>query len=117
MSSLEAAVSDVEDPRVWPTVPAADAGVARLHAIAATGVDAGTTREEDARRDEAQHALEVLMRSGDGRSLASVLTDAPSLPVARYHWRLLETNEPERAASTAALSTTLFAIPVAVVAG
>ena len=117
MSSLEAAVSDLEDPRVWPTVPAADAGVARLHAIAAAGVDAGTTREEDARRDEAQHALEVLMRSGDGRSLASVLTDAPSLAVARYLWRLLETNETERAASTAALSTTLFAIPVVVVAG
>src|SRR5512135_391298 len=117
MSSLDAAVLGIEDPRVWPTVPSADAGVARLHAFAAAGLDAGTSRDEDARRDQTLQGLLHLMRAGDGSCLAGVLADAPSLPVARYLWRLLETLETQTAASTGALSTLLFAIPAVVVAG
>src|SRR5512143_2590420 len=117
MPSHDAALSGLDDPRIWGTGDPADDAVARLHAIARAGVEAATTRDEDASRNGAQQALLALLRAGDGRALAGALSTAPSLPVARYLWRLLETIESEFAAPAGTLSTTLFAIPVIVVAG
>ena len=117
MSSLDAALAGLQDPRAWATGAAADDAVARLQAIAKAGLDAATTRDEAAARDAARQALGLLLRAGDGRGLAHALAAAPSLPVARYLWRLLEAIEGDATPSAAALSTMLFAIPVVVVAG
>ena len=117
MPSLDAALAGLQDPRAWAAGAAADDAVARLHAIAKAGLDAATSRDEEASREAARRALGALLHAGDGRGLALALAAAPSLPVARYLWRLLETIEGDAARSAAGLSTMLFAIPVVVVAG
>ncbi|HEV2219487.1 MAG TPA: hypothetical protein VGV08_02900, partial [Casimicrobiaceae bacterium] len=111
------ALDRLADPRAWRAAPASDAVVARLHALAVAGLDARTTREEDAARDDMRRALVPLIRSGDGGALAKALAEATALPAARYLWRALEAAEREAGAAAGALATTLFAIPVVVVAG
>ena len=116
MPSTDAMLDRLADPRAWRVAPTSDARVARLHALAVAGLDAHTTREEDATREDMRRALVSLIRSGDGGALAKALTEAPALPAARYLWRSLEAAERDAAASAGALATTLFAIPVVVVA-
>ncbi|MDE2360890.1 MAG: hypothetical protein KGL70_16070 [Betaproteobacteria bacterium] len=116
MPSTDEMLDGLADPRAWRATPASDAKVARLHALALAGLDAQTTGEEDATREDMRRALVSLIRSGDGGALAKALTEAATLPAARYLWRSLEAAERDAAASAGALATTLFAIPVVVVA-
>ncbi|MGE5087944.1 MAG: hypothetical protein ACM3QY_02370, partial [Candidatus Levyibacteriota bacterium] len=117
MPPLDAALADLEDPRVFATGDPAGGAAAHLHALASGGVEAATTRVEEASRDAVQQALLALLRAGDGAALSAALRSAPSLAVARYLWRSLELAERAHAASAGTLATTLFAIPVVVVAG
>ncbi len=116
MASTDEMLDRLADPRAWRAAPASDAVVARLHALAMAGLDARTTREEDAAHEDMRRALVSLLRSGDGGALAKVLTEAATLPAARHLWRSLEAAERDAVASAGALATTLFAIPVVVVA-
>ena len=116
MPSTDAMLDRLADPRAWRVAPASNAAVARLHALAVAGLDAHTTHEEEATREDMRRALVALIRSGDGGALAKALTEAPALPAARYLWRSLEGAERDATASAGALATTLFAIPVIVVA-
>ncbi|MGC1816155.1 MAG: hypothetical protein WA900_00665, partial [Casimicrobiaceae bacterium] len=117
MPSTDEMLDRLPDPRAWRVAPASDAAVAQLHALAVAGLDAGTTREEDATREQMRRALVSLIRSGNGVAVANALTAAPAMPAARQLWRSLEAAERDAAASVGALATTLFAIPVVVVAG
>ena len=109
-------VADLPDPRVWPDPADADAASAQLHVAVAEAIDAGTGREAAIADARALRQIERLLAANAGRALADAFATAPSFAVARHLWRLLaavERGEPQR---TTALTTTLFALPVVMVA-
>ncbi|MGH8801377.1 MAG: hypothetical protein ACREX6_03655 [Casimicrobiaceae bacterium] len=109
----------------WPSVlPQVDANpadpVAALHAIAADGIAASTWTAEEAHRTATRGAVRGLIRNGNGEALARAVEHAPSLAIARYLWRSLEAADTDprvdASESVTTLATTLFAIPVVIVA-
>lgn len=116
-----AAEATGEAPSVPPQVDANTADpVAALHAIAADGIAASTWTAEEAHRTATLRAVTALIRSGNGEALARAVEHAPSLAVARYLWRTLEAADTDprvdASESGTTLATTLFAIPVVIVA-
>ena len=109
-------VADLPDPRVWPDPADAGAASAQLHVAVAEAIEAGTGREAAIADARALQQIERLLAAHAGRALADAFATAPSFAVARHLWRLLaavERGEPQR---TTALTTTLFALPVVLVA-
>ena len=106
--------SELADPRAWPSTAAAgDARV--LHQAAAGAMAAPTAREADAWDEQARALLAAAIARGDGAALARWLAAAPSAAVARHLRRLL--SDVERDGFDAdGLHTTLFALPLIVVA-
>ncbi len=109
-------VSDPADPRAWPATRAADARVAALYASAQAAMDATASREADAFDGEARRWLEGALGASHGGDLADALANAPSAAVARHLRRLLAAIVRGDPASDARLRTTLFAMPVILVA-
>jgi hypothetical protein len=106
--------SELADPRAWPSRRApGDAGV--LHEAAAAAIAAPTAREADAFDATARALLSAAMARGDGVALAQWLAAAPSVAVARHVRRLLSDVERD-AVDAERLRTTLFALPLIVVA-
>ena len=105
-------VADLPDPRAWP-VACAPRAVA-LHRTAQAAIDAGTGRGGDVAAAEARTALQRLLSSDDGLALGEAYASAPSVPVARYLWHLLEDAERD-ASSRTTLHTVLAALPVIVI--
>lgn len=106
-------VSDLADPRTWPASATAAADV---HAAAEGAIGAATRREAATFDANARRLLARALAAHDGRALSDALENAPSPAVARHLRRLLsdiERGEPEAAT---ALRTTLFAVPVVLVA-
>jgi len=103
---------DLDDPRAWP---GANAAIAPW-ADAQRAIDATTRADADALDARLRDWLAAAMAAGDGDRLVRALADAPSAAAARHLRRLLA--DVERATqSPNELHTTLFAIPVIVVAG
>ena len=108
-------IPSIGDPRVWPPAEAAPVDAAALHALAASSLGAATGQDSD--RDDArvQSALTGMVDAGEGEELAEVFSSAPSAAIYRHLWRLLA-----RAETTVrgdAITMTLFAFPLAIVAG
>jgi len=106
-------VSDLADPRLWPSATAsADVPYADVQrAIGAT-----TRAEADAFDATVRRWLGHALAAGAGASVAQTLARAPSPAAARHLRRLLadvERGDPEAAD---ALHTTLFAVPIVLVA-
>jgi hypothetical protein len=106
--------SELADPRAWasPRAPG-DAGV--LHEAAAAAIAAPTAREADAFDASARALLSAAIARRDGVALAQWLGAAPSAAVARHLRRLLSDIERD-GGDAAGLRTTLFALPLIVVA-
>ena len=104
------------DPRTFPDPGQAPAEVARLHALAEASQAATTVQEATTFDGEIRQALGVLLTPGHGQQLASVFATAPSVATYRHLWRLLAICEldPSRIDG---LATSLFALPVIIVAG
>jgi len=109
-------VSDPADPRAWPATRAADARVAALYASAQAAMDATTGGEADAFDGEARRWLEGALGASHGGDLADALAKAPCAAVARHLRRLLAAIVRGDPTSDARLRTTLFAMPVILVA-
>jgi hypothetical protein len=106
-------VSDLADPRAWP---AAHAGPHHLYADAEAAIGAATGREADVPNARIRCSLAAALAPHGGNVLAEVFANPPSPSVARHLHRLLadvERGEPEKGG---ALRTTLFALPVILVA-
>ena len=103
---------DLDDPRAWP---GANAAIAPW-ADAQRAVDAATRAGTDALDIRLRDWLAAAIAAGDGDRLVRALAGAPSAAVARHLRRLLADVERAPQASNP-LHTTLFAIPVIVVAG
>jgi len=108
--------TDLVDPRVWPRANADDAWAARLHELAQAALAAPTGREADALDATARGLLEAALADPRGHALAEALRGAPSLGVARHLRRLLADIERAGPPTGETLATTLFAIPLIVVA-
>ena len=109
-------VTDLVDPRVWPDANADDAWAARLHELALAALAAPTAREADALDATSRGLLAAALAEPPGEALAEALRGAPSLGVGRHLRRLLAAVERAGPPAGEALATTLFAIPVIVVA-
>lgn len=108
-------VADLVDPRVWPA-RAADAPAAGLHAEAQAALDAATGRDAEGFSANVSRRLERALGASSGSALANAFADAPSAAVARELRRLLADIERGNQATSARLRTTLFAMPVILVA-
>lgn len=110
-------IGALADPRAFTAKSEVTGVVAQLHAIAAEGVAAASFATEEALARRTADALRTLIRCGDGDALVRAIERAPSLAIARYLWRTLETADTDpRADAAATLATTLFALPVVIVA-
>ena len=109
-------VSDFVDPRVWPAASAGDARAAALYATSQAAIDATTGREADVFDGEARRWLAEALAASRGGHLDDILANAPAAAVARHLRRLLADIVRGDPASDARLRTTLFAMPVIVVA-
>lgn len=114
-------IGALADPRPFAAAGEATGVVAQLHALAAEGVAAASFAAEEACARRTADALRALIRGGDGDALVQAIERAPSLAIARYLWRTLETADTDprvdpRADASATLATTLFALPVVIVA-
>ena len=103
----------IGDPRCWPCAEATAADAA-LHALAAQSLAAGTAQESEGLDAEISRRLADSIAMRDGGALAHVFESAPSAAVYRHLWRALVRIE---AMQTTAMTATLFAIPLIVVAG
>lgn len=109
-------LSDLADPRVWSDAPAAGAASAEVHVAVASAIDAHTRQDADRHDADARRLLLQMLQASRTDALADAFASAPSVAVARHLWRLLA--EIERGDEAApALQTTLFALPVILVAG
>ena len=106
--------SELADPRAWPSTAAAG-GARVLHQAAASAMAAPTAREADACDERARTVLAAAIARGDGAALAQWLAAAPSAAVARHLRRLLSDVE-RNGVGSRDLHTTLFALPLIVVA-
>jgi len=106
-------VSDLADPRAWPS-RAGDEG-APYDAVR-QAIEAPTAADADAFDARARRWLEGLLAAGNADVLSDVLAHAPSPAIARHLRRLLADVEQGAPASSTELRTTLFAIPVVLVA-
>lgn len=117
--AAEADADDVRASRLARAAHGADR-VAELFALADDGLAASTSAGEEALRARMAGALKAAIRNGDGSTLARAIERAPSLAIARYLWRALETADTDpridAAGSGATLATTLFALPLVIVA-
>jgi hypothetical protein len=104
----------LSDPRVFPTLAAASPEAAAIYAAAEASLGAGTAAEA-APHDRVIEPVLARHLDRDGTTLASLCAGAPSVPVARHVWRLLERLARETAGD--AVSPVVFAIPVVVIAG
>jgi hypothetical protein len=102
------------DPRAWPATAAGAASA--LHASAQAAIDASTCAAAAACDASARAWLEQALRASRGAELADALANAPSAAVARHLRRLLADIERGDPRADAHLRTTLFAMPVILVA-
>jgi len=116
--------ADLPDPRTWPANPsvalgptAADASsrATELHRVVANALESTTSRDEALLNAQAVRTITTWM-SEDAAGLASAFATTPSVAVARHLWRLLAGIERGTPAQTEVLHTTLFAIPIILVA-
>ncbi len=106
-------MQDLDDPRSWAaTAPVA---AARLHALARASLDAQTRQAGDAADAALRDALTALLHDGDGSGLAAAFATAPGADVHRQLWRMLAAAEAR--GGDGDLRTTVFALPLVVVAG
>ena len=117
-------VADLPDPRTWPANPSVTVGptagdaasrAAELHRVVASALESTTSRDEALLNAEAVRTIATWM-SEDAAGLADAFAAAPSVAVARHLWRLLAGIERGTPAQTETLHTTLFAIPIILVA-
>ena len=104
-------VADLDDPRVWPAASARAPFDAAARAIAAE-----TLADADACDARVRQWLLDAVTRDEGDRASRTLADAPSAALARHVRRLLAEVERELTSSRDALGTTLFAIPLIVVA-
>ena len=105
-------VADLDDPRVWPAAAPAPAP----YDAVARAIAADTQAEADACDARVRQWLIDAVTREDGDRLLRTLADAPSPALARHVRRLLADIERELTSPRDALGTTLFALPVIVVA-
>jgi hypothetical protein len=117
-------VADLPDPRVWPalsndgveaTPGSASSRAAELHRVVIRALESATSRDEALWNAEAVRTIATWMRE-DVAELVRAFAAAPSVAVARHLYRLLAGIERGTPAQTETLRTTLFAIPIILVA-
>jgi hypothetical protein len=108
--------TELVDPRAWPAADGGDAFATQLYDVAQAALVASTGREADALDATARDLLASALAGRRDRALAHALRDAPSLGVARHLRRLLADIERAGPPEDETLATTLFAIPVVIVA-
>jgi hypothetical protein len=104
---------DLDDPRTWPTANAAIAP----YADARQAIDATTRAEADALDARLRDWVTRALAAREGELLARTVAQAPSPAIARHLRRVLTDVERAPLHASGELYTTLFAIPVIVVAG
>jgi hypothetical protein len=105
----------IADPRRFPDAGDGASPGAELHRWAQASLDA-QTGQVAAACDGALRAALASMLARDGAQLAALIADAPSVPVARHLWRLLDAVAGTPSARNSGVAITLFALPVVVVA-
>jgi hypothetical protein len=104
---------DLDDPRTWPTANAAIAP----YVDAQRAIDATTRADADALDARLRDWVTRALAAGEGELLARTVAQAPSPATARHLRRVLTDVERAPLRASGELYTTLFAIPVIVVAG
>src|SRR4030095_2724070 len=101
------------DPRVFPDAAAASPSEARLYVLAAEALGAPTRQAAEPAKRAIRDEL-ARMLTGDGDALAALFRCAPSVPVTRQLWRLLDTVWREGTSDENA-GIALFALPLVIV--
>lgn len=112
-------MNEIADPRCFPDAAAADAGGARVHALAAAVLAAGNGPEAEASQAALDAMLDAALDAAPpeaaGRTLDGWLASAPSLDLRRALWRALLRRVAVPASGGVAAQ--LFAMPLVLVAG
>ena len=110
-------MTDIADPRVFPA--ASDSESASLFALAAASLASDSVARAEELDRAAAMQIEQYLRTEGGSGLTGLFDAAPSVAIARHLWRRLI--EAWRNASSVdegeQLRTTLFTLPVVIVAG
>jgi hypothetical protein len=111
-----AAAIAIPDPRFFPDSDAVAPDFAAIYRQAEASLAAETGQGADA-ADRVLRAALASRLTGDGARLAALFANAPSVPVARHLWRLLDALCQPASGPAAGVAVTVFAIPVIIVAG
>ena len=105
------------DPRIFPDAAAASPAQARIYTLATQALDAPTRREAQTAERTARDCL-AHMLAADGDALAGLFRCAPSVPVTRHLWRLLDgVWRDEISKENADIALALFVLPLVIVVG
>jgi hypothetical protein len=108
-------VASLADPRTFPAARIGDPALATRYALAQAAIDASTGNEADTLDATLREWLRTSLTSPGG-ALESALANAPSVAVGRHLRRLLADIEQGDDAARSKLRTTLFAMPLILVA-
>jgi hypothetical protein len=106
----------IADPRIFTPLDAASPDAAAMYRQAEASLNAVTGQGADT----ADHALRAALAprlAADGAFLARLVSNAPSVAVARHLWRLLDGLCQPAEGAPGGVAVTTFAIPVIIVAG
>jgi hypothetical protein len=107
----------VADPRIFPDADAASPAQSRIYALATQALDAPTRQGAETAERAIREAL-AHMLAADGDALAALFGCAPSVPVVRHLWRLLDgVWRDEISKENADIALALFVLPLVIVIG
>lgn len=115
-SAMMTDLSILADPRVFPDARAAALNDAKLHALAAESLAAGSRQRADALDSEIRGLLAARIR-GNEAAIGPLFTSAPTVAVTRHLWRQLDAAWQETAAPHEGLAFVVFALPIVIVSG
>jgi len=107
------------DPRVFPDVASASGPARAIYELAERALSAEIGQQADTHERELRTRLVALLLQGEGDELDRMFTEAPSISVSRHVWRALDAawRDAARADASSSLETTVFALPIVLVAG
>jgi hypothetical protein len=108
-------MTSIGDPRVWPPAAAAEPYAGALHQHATKSLAAATSPEAEQHNGAIAAAFRALIAAQDGATLTKIFESAPSAAIYRHLWR--ELVHAEAASDDGAISMTVFALPLTIVAG
>ena len=110
------ALDDLPDPRNFPEPSSVPSWAAEIHTLAAKALEASTGTAADSLEQLLSQRLQQLLVEGDGHSLAALLRLSPGVAIHRHVARALARLARGPRDESEALTLTLFAVPIVVVA-